>query len=308
MLGFLYEDDPFRFVSEPDYASGSYVKTAKSRDGRLELTLGGSDDDVVRDMSGGFTKGFRLEEEQVVTLTFRYKHQQSEDYLRREFTDLRVAVDGEAVKIDGKTHFARLRGDGEGGPVQSTGWKTMEVTLGLLDAGRHEFTLGAYGNKKSAETAVTKVWFDDVTIEGEPLPTPDLGKFEKQVLKLTNAFREKHGLDPVRAEANLTAAAEDWSRAMAKGDFFRHSEKPEQIEDFGYSARGYGENIAAGYATAKAVVEGWIDSPGHRANMLREDFEHIGIGHYRQKDDGGEAPYGHYWTQIFADPSNDYLG
>ena len=48
------------------------------------------------------------------------------------------------------------------------------------------------------------------------------------------------------------------------------------------------------------MVEGWIGSPGHRENLLSDDFEEIGIGYYFRPDDGGDAPFGHYWTQAFG--------
>ncbi len=307
-MGFRYDDDVFKFTSEPRYVRGDFKKSDGAKSGALELKLGGRDDDVVTGMSGGWSKDFRLDEAQDVTLTFRFKVTQSADYLSDEFTELRLSLDGDPFGVDGRPFFARTFGDGEGGAANRSGWRTVEIDFGLLDAGRHEFTFGAYGNKKSSESAYTKITFDKVRLDAKSSAEPELGDFEQQVLKRTNAFREKHDLDPVRAEANLMDAAEDWSRDMAKGDFFRHSDLPGQFEQFGYSARGYGENIAAGYPTPKEVVRGWIDSPGHRANLLREDFEHIGIGHYYKSNDGGDARFGHYWTQIFGDPSNDYFG
>ena len=99
---------------------------------------------------------------------------------------------------------------------------------------------------------------------------------------------------------------------MGQHGYFAHNSQDgrspfDRMRAAGYSGGLMGENIAAGYPSPKAVVEGWIDSPGHRANLLRADFEHIGIGHYYKSGDGGAAPYGHYWTQIFGVPSEDYL-
>lgn len=301
--GFRYADDAFLFTDQPRYAKGAH----NAESGVLSVRLGGRDDDMVHGMSGGWTRGFELEEAQTVTLTFRVKMKQGPDLTPGEFADARVLLNGEPVQIAGRDYAMRLHGDGLGGPDRGLGWRTIEVDLGPLAAGRHEFTLGGYSNRKTSEDAFTRIVFDDVRIEGVPPPPPRLAAFEAEVLRLTNNFRAKNGLDALKNDANLNAAAEDWSREMAKGDFFKHSSKPGQITEHGYDPTGWGENIAAGLATPKAAVNGWINSPGHRANMLREDFEHIGIGYYYKANDGGKAPYGHYWTQIFGVPDDDYL-
>ena len=304
--GFRFDDDAFRYTSEPLYAKGGFDGRSGGG-GSLALRLGGRDDEVVRSMSGGWTKGFELDEAQHVTLRFRVKLKQGPDYKEKEYADVRVAVDGEAVDIAGKAYAHRLVGDGEGGGRQKIGWTTVEVDLGLLAAGRHDFTIGGFSNRKSSKDAYTKVLFDDVRLDGVTPPQPRLGAFEAEVLRLTNEFREKNGLDALRSNAHLNAAAEDWSREMAKGDFFKHSSKPNQLAHHGYDADGWAENIAAGYQTPELVVNGWINSPGHRANMLRADFKHLGVGYYYKSGDGGAAPYGHYWTQEFGAPDDDYL-
>ncbi len=298
---FRYEDDAFRFTSEPAYAR------SRSEDGVLAMRLGGKDHDTVKGMSGGWTKGFELDEAQTVTFSFRVRIEQGEDYGRKDYADVRMALNGATVKFDGDRFAERLYGNGEGGRERGTGWQTIEVDLGTLAAGRHEITLGGYSNRKSSKDAFTDIFFDDVLLKGQALDAPKLGGYEAEVLKLTNAFRARNDLDPLKNDAKLNEAAEDWSREMAAGDFFRHSDKPGQITEHGYDPTGWGENIAAGYPSPKAVVDGWIDSPGHRANLLREDFEHIGIGYYQKDGDGGKAPFGHYWTQIFGVPSDDYL-
>ena len=126
-----------------------------------------------------------------------------------------------------------------------------------------------------------------------------LEAFEARVLALTNEFRIANGKDPFANDTKLNAAAEDWSRSMATGDFFRHS-TPAQVEEQGYDWRAWGENIAAGYTTPEAVVNGWINSPGHRANMLSDNFEEMGVGYYYLANDTGSLNYRHYWTQTFG--------
>jgi uncharacterized protein YkwD len=126
-----------------------------------------------------------------------------------------------------------------------------------------------------------------------------LEAFELRVLELTNEFRAENGLAPLSNSPALNAAAEDWSRQMAEDDFFAHS-TPSQVEGFGYDWQHWGENIAGGHLSPEAVVQAWIDSPGHRANLLNESYEEIGIGYHHLADDTGDVNYRHYWTQVFG--------
>ncbi|BAU87675.1 allergen V5/tpx-1 family protein [Streptomyces laurentii] len=84
---------------------------------------------------------------------------------------------------------------------------------------------------------------------------------------------------------------------MAARDFFDHTNPDgdgpgERVTATGYQWSTYGENIAKGQATAAEVMEGWMNSPGHRANILNCDFREIGIGLHTS---GGP-----YWTQVFG--------
>lgn len=287
--GFRYQDDMFRFTKAPGAATGAWD------DGTLTLELGA----VSRHSSGGWTKSFTLDETSEATLTFRYAIWMSPNHSKSEVTDLMVGLDGETFGA----RVARVSGDGYGGRANQTGWRTVEIDLGELAAGRHEFTIGGFANSRHDTNDVSRIRIDDVEVTSRQ-PPADLDPYEAEVLRLTNAFRRQHGLDSLRADPELTAAAENWSRQMGRGDFYRHSDTAQQIERFGYDADGWGENIAAGYPTPKAVVDGWINSPGHRANLLRADFEDIGIGYWRQSNDGGNAAYTHYWTQIFGTPDD----
>ena len=205
-------------------------------------------------------------------------------------------------------YLLRLRGDGEGGPDVSTGWKTVTVKVRhFVRAGQHTLKFGGYNNKKTDANKSTTLLFDNVSIgssdgpDGEPT---DLEAFEARVFELTNAFRIKNGRAALENDARLNEAAEGWSEAMAQGDFFRHS-TPAQTEAEGYAWQAWGENIAVGQQTPDAVVNGWINSPGHRANMLSANFRDIGIGHVYLEEDGGSLRYKHYWTQVFATEQGD---
>lgn len=127
------------------------------------------------------------------------------------------------------------------------------------------------------------------------------GAFEREVIRLTNEARAENGLEALTADDRLNRAAEGHSDDMAKLDFFSHtgqdgSSAGDRMEDEGYDWRTWGENIAAGQDTPQQVVDGWLNSPGHRANILNANFEDIGVGFVEEEND----TYGEYWTQVFA--------
>jgi stress response protein SCP2 len=121
------------------------------------------------------------------------------------------------------------------------------------------------------------------------------------VVTRTNAERAQHGLRPLTVDARLAHAAQAHSDDMVRRSFFAH-ENPDgqQVWDravaAGYVYRKVAENIAAGQRTADEVVRGWMNSPGHRANILDGELTQIGVG----CAEGGT--YGVYWTQVFGTP------
>ncbi|MEM8571258.1 MAG: CAP domain-containing protein [Pseudomonadota bacterium] len=300
---FSYSDDLFGDGNSGKYARGKY-REDKGEDGALKIRLGGKDDADISDMSGGWTKSFEVDEAGTAEVTIRYKMTASGGLDSGEYGELRLAFDGQTYGKNGKDHVAKVKG-GDGGKT-STGWQEVTISLGELDAGRHSLDIGGYLNAKTNENERVEVLIDEVSFELEP-NSEQLGAFEAEVLDLTNAFRAEHGLDPLQADLKLTAAAEDWSQTMADEDVFEHSDTAAQVEDEGYEWRALGENIAVGYTTPEDVVNGWIGSEGHRANLLNEDFQEIGIGYVYRENDGGDAPYGHYWTQIFGTEADSLI-
>ncbi|WP_050739227.1 CAP domain-containing protein [Acetobacterium bakii] len=121
--------------------------------------------------------------------------------------------------------------------------------------------------------------------------------FEEQVIALVNQERAARNLGIVTSDPSLTLAAQ--IRAQEIIGTFSHT-RPDQrsfstvLSDAGISYRYAGENIAAGQASAEAVVSGWMNSEGHRANILNPEFTKLGVG-YTYADSG----YGHYWSQLF---------
>jgi stress response protein SCP2 len=122
-----------------------------------------------------------------------------------------------------------------------------------------------------------------------------------EVVAVTNAERRRHGLAPFTVDARLGAAAQLHTADMLRRAFFDHQNPDgEQVWDrartVGYPYRKVAENIAAGQRTAAEVVAGWMDSPGHRRNILDAELHQIGVGHAT----GGT--YGVLWTQVFGTP------
>jgi uncharacterized protein YkwD len=128
-----------------------------------------------------------------------------------------------------------------------------------------------------------------------------------QVLQLTNAERAKAGLNPLQFNAQLNNAAQSHSQDMALGDYFSHTGSngslvSDRALGAGYKYSYVGENIAAGQVTPQEVVEAWMNSPGHKANIMNPYFQEIGIGYYYldMYSDTGNNNFNHYWTQNFG--------
>lgn len=127
--------------------------------------------------------------------------------------------------------------------------------------------------------------------------TPDSGSvssLERQVVALVNQERAAYGLSPLTLSADLSDGARLKSQDMRDNRYFDHNSPTygtpfEMMRSLGITYRAAAENIAMGYRTAEAVVDGWMNSPGHRANILSDKYTEIGVGHV----DG-------YWTQWFV--------
>ncbi|HZE32193.1 MAG TPA: CAP domain-containing protein [Actinoallomurus sp.] len=120
---------------------------------------------------------------------------------------------------------------------------------------------------------------------------------EAQAVQLTNAQRAQHGCSALHVDSRLRTAARAHSKDMRVRGYFEHDSPDgktpwDRIKAAGYTQAG-AENIAMGYPTAKAVVVGWMNSPGHRANILNCSLKAVGIG----VEYGSGGPW---WTQDFG--------
>jgi len=135
-----------------------------------------------------------------------------------------------------------------------------------------------------------------------PLPSEN---YVQDVVNLTNQNRAQHGCAPLTLNDQLTQAAYGHSMDMALNDFFSHtgsngSTHIERANNAGYASTYIAENIGVGYRTPQDVVTGWMNSPGHRANILNCALKEIGVGYYYLRNDPGRITYSHYWTQVFG--------
>lgn len=123
----------------------------------------------------------------------------------------------------------------------------------------------------------------------------DIDAIEAKVVELTNAERAKNGLSALQIDKPLMAAAREKSQDMKDNNYFSHTSPTwgspfDRLKALGISYQAAGENIAKGQKTAEEVVTAWMNSEGHRANILDAKFTHIGVGYVKD---------GNIWTQQF---------
>lgn len=127
-----------------------------------------------------------------------------------------------------------------------------------------------------------------------PLTDSSVTAYEQQVIALVNEIRVKNGLNELKSNWELCRVARYKSQDMLNNGYFSHTSPVygspfTMIKNFGISYKTAGENIAKGYKTPEAVVKGWMNSSGHRENILNASYTQIGVGYVAN---------GNYWTQM----------
>ncbi len=128
-----------------------------------------------------------------------------------------------------------------------------------------------------------------------PLEDEAVSSYESEVIRLVNVERAKAGLPALKANWELSRVARYKSQDMADKGYFSHNSPTygspfDMMKKFGISYRSAGENIAKGQKTPAAVVNAWMNSSGHRANILNSSYTEIGVGYVKN---------GNIWTQMF---------
>ena len=141
--------------------------------------------------------------------------------------------------------------------------------------------------------------YDDISPDDQSVPESDVSQQAKDVLSLVNVERQKQGLSSLTLSNKLTAVANEKARDMAENNYFSHTSPTygspfQMLQQYGIRYRTAGENIAAGQRTPEEVMNSWMNSSGHRANILNPAYTEIGIGYFS----GGS--YGTEWVQLFT--------
>jgi len=132
-----------------------------------------------------------------------------------------------------------------------------------------------------------------------PQQNTQANALENQVVQLVNNERTSRGLSPLTPNWELARVARIKSEDMYRNNYFSHQSPVygspyDMLRSFGIRFTAAGENIAYGQTTAQSVMNSWMNSPGHRANILNSQFTEIGVGYFN-----AGTPY---WTQLFIRP------
>ena len=139
----------------------------------------------------------------------------------------------------------------------------------------------------------------DLIYPGQRINIPSISEsvvaYESEVVRLVNEIRIQNGLKPLSQDWQLSRVARYKSQDMKDLGYFSHTSPTygspfDMMKSFGISYMSAGENIARGYRSPEEVVRAWMNSPGHRANILNASFTHIGVGYVSS---------GNHWTQMF---------
>ena len=122
--------------------------------------------------------------------------------------------------------------------------------------------------------------------------------YAKEILEIVNAEREAVGAEPLTLNSKMCSAS--MVRAQELTELFSHTRPDGQdcfsvYSEFGITYYNAGENIAAGSSTPEGVMNQWVNSSGHYANIINSKFTELGVGYVYAPD----SPYGYYWVQLF---------
>lgn len=210
---------------------------------------------------------------------------------------------------DGSMKIGWLKDNGKWYYLNQNG----SMKKGWLQEGNKWYYLTQNGSMKIGWLSDNGIWYyfysngqmaHDTVIDGYKLDSSGVWvdskkSFEVQVLDLVNKERAKVGLKALKLNSSLTNVAKIKSKDMHDLNYFSHNSPTygspfDMMQQFNITYRAAGENIAAGYTTPESVMTGWMNSPGHKANILNKSFTEMGIGIYK-----GDRGYKNYWAQMF---------
>ena len=152
----------FRGTNQPNYASGAQVATGGFTGGALRVQVGGVNSQNIANMSGGWRRSFALAAPAPLTLLFRHKLTEQNTYETDEYVQMLFSLDNVLIGLAPNDYIARVVG---GGPT-TTGWQLIQLDLGIVPAGNHTLTFGAFNNQKTYPDEFAEVLIDDVMLQG----------------------------------------------------------------------------------------------------------------------------------------------
>ncbi|MCI8871121.1 MAG: hypothetical protein HFF39_11425 [Lawsonibacter sp.] len=205
----------------------------------------------------------------------------------RQLTGLTMTIRQPALSAGGTTSASLAKTPADAA-AQTIVWSSSDASVATVSQS------GVITAKSAGTAVITAEAANGVKATGTVTVSAalDPSSYISEVVRLTNAERAKEGLPALAvSEQAMQAAA---VRAEELKELFDHT-RPDgrrcftALDEAGVSYRGAGENIASGYRTPAAVVEGWMNSPGHRANIMNQSFTAIGVGYAE----------GNQWVQLF---------
>jgi uncharacterized YkwD family protein len=150
-------------------------------------------------------------------------------------------------------------------------------------------------NKQPATNQTAQQKSSQSAASGQKQTSYTLSEYEKQVVDLTNKERAKYGLPALKVDPKLSKMARDKAKDMHDKNYFDHNSPTygspfDMMNQYGIQYKAAGENIAMGQPTPQEVVNDWMNSKGHRENILSKNYNYIGVGYVKD---------GNYWVQEF---------
>lgn len=196
------------------------------------------------------------------------------------------------ITINGKTYYLNTK------PATTTTVATKPATTTTTPVATKPATTTTAVATKPATTATAPVATQPAATSNTTVSSSNL-TYEQKVAELVNIERKNAGLAPLTLDTAISNVARLKSQDMAKNNYFAHQSPTygsagDMLTKYGIKWSAWGENIASGQKTPEAVVTAWMNSPGHRANIMSANFTKLGVG-YATNANG--TPY---WTQMFT--------
>lgn len=165
--GFQFVADAFLGTNNPAATAGAHLPKRGFNGDGLSVRLGFVEQQGITGLSGGWRREFKLDQPVRVVLSFQYILRMAAEYEAGEYAQAMLSVDDKLIGAKDHEYLARLTGDGNDGPVMTTGWQQIRVGLGELSAGTHAILIGCHNNERTASNETVTMYLDNVTVTRE---------------------------------------------------------------------------------------------------------------------------------------------